>query len=849
MASFTDEIVQFNPYIKDFATDAYVTAGMYKQQKYTQNLQKVNAYVESLYGLPVARDVDKQYLHSKINSFTEGINKFLSSADFSNDSIVNQVGGYAGQIANDRIVQNAVQSSTRLQKDISALELAKKEGKGYSPANEFHLMKSVNAYMTGDLETSYQSEGYIPAIDANDEIQKLWKDKHPNARLEKRVGLDGSSGWVMLTEQGEKAISQEEVMREIESTIDPRLRKQLSIDGSYKLHGIDTDTYIDGYFKEGGDYLDELIKSTNAQLLTADSETKKLLQQQLNKAVEDKKQLKTTIVNTKMLAQTNPDQVKDQLYYQQWLRGTSSRLSYSDTKLENVIYKDYYDIMNTWYDNLTKRMGAGKDGKTPEGLGGTLVERPITEAQAEGVSLEGIRKEVIDTKSAMDADWNELAGNLLADNYEAAGLSKEAQDLRDANRQVYFDKDGRFISPSTYMALPKEQQKLYSKGNFARNQVMSEGIAQNIYTVRNKSVLDGLKRQLEKEYYEGNPNLPIEVKEYFDRNIAQEKVLAAKAQAISQIDNQIKREGLVVENYEEIMKRQKAKEQTQRRTLSNPYVSSPIHVAADDPEYSARVKAREQRESELVRGIQGAFNERVRVLEKGKPEDARNISQIITTISGINKESGQDRFRGIEWDDVQAMIAGKDRENTAFSYGQVGATGEPFVEITNPVYNKGKAIRIPLDRVTAQTMGLYENDPLSTAKQIMDLKGGTTGNSPAEALPILNGGKYRASYHVTRLQSGNYKLKLYLAAPGLQNGQVEFIDNTKAYSEAELGQILQSVNDSSIENYIRHKQAVELGRATENPQIKPFNTVGPAAMNPLSSGIPTFPGIPSMINQ
>lgn len=902
MASFTDEITQFNPYIKDFATDAFVTAGMIKQQKYDTNVQKVNSFIESLYGFPIARDVDKQYLHSKINNFTDGINKFLSSADFSNDSIVNQVGAYAGQIASDKYVQNAIQNTARMQKDLSALETAKKEGKGYSPANEFHLMKSVNAYMTGDFETPYQSEGYIPAIDANDEIQKLWKDKHPNSSLQKRVGLDGSTGWVMVTEQGEKAITQQQVMAEIESTIDPRVRKQLSIDAAYKLNGVDPNSIVDSFYKDNKQYLDDVISSTSAALLTADPETKKLLQEQLTKAQTEKNNLKSTIEQTKELARQNPDAVKDQLYYQQWLRGTGSRIAYSETKYENLIYKDYYDIMNAWYDNLIKAQGKGKEGEQPPQL--PLVERPISEDQAAGVSLSQMRTEILDQKTALDSEWNEVASKILADEFDAAGLSKEAQDLRSANREVYYDKSGKFISPSTYNSLPSDQKAQYKKGNFAKNLVQEGGVDRSIFTIRNKSVYDGLKRELEKQYHEGNPNLPIEVKEYFDKNITQQKILDAKAKAISEIDKELEtfkksqpeylelesaRKNFRVQDTfkdkpitvtgDELLRYFEAKGSSVRPDLESisrntgipleklqyirqqeTWVTAPSSQAVEiqrfiprrDKQFQPVLNRIKENEEALTRRIQGTFNERVVVLEKGKAEDSRNIGQIVTYISGMNKESGQDAFKGIEWDDVQTMVTGKDRENTTFAYGQIGATGEPFIEVTNPSYNKGKAIRIPIDQITAQTMGLYQNDPLNAAKQIISLKGGTTGNTIAEALPVQNGGKYKASYNIDRLQSGNYKLKLYIAAPGLNNGVVEFVDNSEAYSEARLGQILQSINDGAIENFIKHRQDVEAGKVQLNPQIKPFSTATPISAQNFMQGMPgaampTFPGI--MTNQ
>ena len=62
MASFTDAISTFNPYVSQLPVDAMVKVGMYKQQRYDEGVQKIQGYIDNVAGMDVARDVDKQYL-------------------------------------------------------------------------------------------------------------------------------------------------------------------------------------------------------------------------------------------------------------------------------------------------------------------------------------------------------------------------------------------------------------------------------------------------------------------------------------------------------------------------------------------------------------------------------------------------------------------------------------------------------------------------------------------------------------------------------------------------------------------------------------------------------------------
>ena len=115
MASFTDQISQFNPYIQELPVEAMAQVGMAKQAQYDQGVRKVQNYVDRVAGLEIAKPQHKQYLQSKMDELGNRL-KTVAAGDFSNQQLVNSVSGMTGQIIKDPIIQNAVYSTQALKK-------------------------------------------------------------------------------------------------------------------------------------------------------------------------------------------------------------------------------------------------------------------------------------------------------------------------------------------------------------------------------------------------------------------------------------------------------------------------------------------------------------------------------------------------------------------------------------------------------------------------------------------------------------------------------------------------------------------------------------------------------------
>lgn len=171
MASYTDKIMQFNPYVPQLPLEAMAQVGMYKQQKYEENVQKIQSQIDTIAGLDVIKPIHKKYLQSKLDELGNNL-KTVAAADFSNFQIVNSVGGMTNQIVRDPIVQNAVTSTMRKRKEDSNIQEAQKAGKS-SPDNEDYFNDQFNEWINdGKLETPFTGE-FIEYTDVDKKLRDL----------------------------------------------------------------------------------------------------------------------------------------------------------------------------------------------------------------------------------------------------------------------------------------------------------------------------------------------------------------------------------------------------------------------------------------------------------------------------------------------------------------------------------------------------------------------------------------------------------------------------------------------------------------------------------------------------
>lgn len=152
MASFTDTIPTFSPYVQQLPVEAMVQVGQQKQNQYNQGIEKIQSNIDQISGLPIGRDADKAYVQSKINELGNNLKTFMAS-DFSDAQLVNSVNGMTGQISKDPYVRAAVYSTANDAKQMDQMEKDKQAGKLTPHAEYNYQLKRNQYYNNPDLKT------------------------------------------------------------------------------------------------------------------------------------------------------------------------------------------------------------------------------------------------------------------------------------------------------------------------------------------------------------------------------------------------------------------------------------------------------------------------------------------------------------------------------------------------------------------------------------------------------------------------------------------------------------------------------------------------------------------------
>lgn len=238
--NFTSEVHHFSPYTPQNPIDAMAVVGSQGQQELQQGIQKVQGYVDYLHGFDLAKDVTRDYVQGKIGSIKQAVGNV--AGDFSDQRLTNQIGGLAGKIADDPIVQNGIMSTAAYRKGAQDIENSKKldkDGKGgnYAVQNEWDFMTKASDWLNdNDYSTSF-SASYTPHTDYMKRFTDAYKEIHPSSSLtQDQVRINDGSGQIeVLNEKDREGIDANEVAR-LWNTIasDPEVQKQISIDARYR---------------------------------------------------------------------------------------------------------------------------------------------------------------------------------------------------------------------------------------------------------------------------------------------------------------------------------------------------------------------------------------------------------------------------------------------------------------------------------------------------------------------------------------------------------------------------------------------------------------------------------------
>jgi hypothetical protein len=347
MASYLDSVPNFNPYIQQLPIEAMVAVGMEKQQLYDKGVERIQSQIDQVGGLNIARPQDRQYLQSKLDELGSKL-KTVAAADFSNNQLVNSIGGMTSSIARDQNVISSVQSTAqrnalqeRKQKDIEA-------GK-YNPANdtmfnisdqEWFNNPNVGAKYTGYYKTPHDVWAKVKDIAKevgvdSKELDNLFERDTITGDIKR--DKDGNPLFdEMLFQKTLKGKDPAKLLSAFQSALTPADYEQLSIEGRYKYLNSTPEQLQEKILNP----LNEKIEFNNGRIellkIALDSENNKDKKNpesidSLSKQIEYFETQNSTFKKSQKDAlaslATNPDSVKAMLHTNDYLSSMSKILS------------------------------------------------------------------------------------------------------------------------------------------------------------------------------------------------------------------------------------------------------------------------------------------------------------------------------------------------------------------------------------------------------------------------------------------------------------------------------------------------------------------------------------------
>ena len=472
MASFTDQILGFNPYVSQLPIDAMVKVGMYKQQKYEEGVQKIQGEIDKVAGLEVVKPIHKQYLQSKLNELGSRL-KTVAAGDFSNFQLVNSVGGMASQIGKDPTIQNAVISTSLYRKNIQQIQKDESEGKS-NPNNTKKFMKDANSWFSdNDLNTSF-SASYFKPRDVWGKLKDIAKEVGLDETIVQQMyqtdengntiykDIKDSKGRVVgkepvwnpiMAEKHLKGKDAGKILGAFQAALTADDYKQLAIDGEMGMENYTPDMLKEEIKTRSSGQIDNAAAKIQAIKLALYNEDQKnvkdnnkieSLNKQLDYFTKYKSKLDSDLERNIKIVDVNPDAVRASLYTNNYLQTMSEKLSSHE---ESTKYSVSPQFEVTMKQNEFNRQVQQDKIKNAQWQMGYNLEVSKAASQKEKDELELYLKYGVGTggkllaktakfvKEPLTLEGNEFAiRNQVEDNY-----STLVQDLNQTNDKITFE--------------------------------------------------------------------------------------------------------------------------------------------------------------------------------------------------------------------------------------------------------------------------------------------------------------------------------------------------------------------------------------------------------------------------
>lgn len=479
MASFASTPnISFTPYISTVPVETYGAVGMYKQNQYDTNIQRINSALDKYAGFELYRPQDKQYLEQQLGNTTAKLNQ-LAGGDYSSQSMLNNALGIAHQLSKDNRIQSALSSTVQIKDGYAQMKAAQKEGKS-NIANEYDFNQKVSSYVKSTSPDEVFKGTYTPYVDVRKKALDIITKLKPDVNITESDISVGNLGEINLSVTAKRkmaGVSPGQIRQALEFGLDANDLNQLSIEGRYTYRGATPETLakdVDKIFTSSIAEIDANIKRLEAQKVASGrGDEKMLLQRQIDEYTEDKENIvRNSVRFADMVAGGNLEEAKGFLYNNQFKAGISKGFSYTERS------EEYEDSPYTKVQ-LEKAKLAAKASPTnilsPQG-----VAQPTTGEQTAQATVGNYEAAIQTTKGEIDG----MVNNFLSTQ------NRQGDRVWYNEQRKKYSENPSSVSPSV---------KDFFRNLTEKEKVMNSGV----------QILDKLKTEADAQFGRVEDNIPL----------------------------------------------------------------------------------------------------------------------------------------------------------------------------------------------------------------------------------------------------------------------------------------------------------------------------------------------------
>ena len=208
---------------------------IYKQELFDKNKSLLQSNVQTAGNVAddILNEQAQKYAKEKVNGYKTYLNSNLAYADLTDESVMAQADTRLGDLANDDIFVNNVYITKKAKESMQKYREAKEKGDGsYSAANEWFTNKSIQKYVSADLNASKDSKiiGYTRNVDYLKIMQDALKDIKDFHDVEVQFNDNG----FYFVKNKTEFLDADKVMARIKPYLTPEVEGQIYRDALYK---------------------------------------------------------------------------------------------------------------------------------------------------------------------------------------------------------------------------------------------------------------------------------------------------------------------------------------------------------------------------------------------------------------------------------------------------------------------------------------------------------------------------------------------------------------------------------------------------------------------------------------